>query len=152
MAPTIDQCEWCDLKDAIGEAFDEVDSTLKLKWIGANVVRDPEFGHALTTDNREVELPYTQILSASRLKVLDKTGTDFVLRRAMRVYIPSDAIRDKVPGGVIKREEHIIELNEVEYQIEAVVPYPMLRGESVVHKLHLTLRRPSEQDQGDYGG
>lgn len=148
----LDIHEWRDLKEIVDDCFNEIDcSKLKIKWDGGNTVKDAEFGHVLVADPRFVEVPYTQILSTA-LKLPEPSGADFEARQYGRIYIPSSAIQEKLPGGVLKREAYVFEINEVDYRIEAIVPFPQQFGDSMVHRCYITEDRPPEQPQGVYGG
>lgn len=150
--PVLDKSEWEDMREHVADVFWELcDSTLIVRY-DKNSEFDPEFGHRTFTDLREVKLPYTEIGSAGRFKDLEPSGADFKTNVRFRCYIPSLMIEKFVPGGKIQREKHIIVINDIEWQIEAVIPYHMQHGNSMMHKLHLTHKEPAEQPQGAYGG
>lgn len=146
-----DKSEFEDLKQIALEAFwDLGSSVLHLVEEGESTEHDTEFGHALSDGTTKTALPYSQLLS-SQLKALDPSATDFVAIQRHRVYIPTAAVEKKVRGGKILRERHLVLLNGVYYQIQAIVAFPQQHGSSIVYKLHLTERHPQEQQQGQYG-
>lgn len=146
----INLVEFDDIRQEVYDAFQEFDNTLRVLVFGPGTTTDPDYGHYTNVVTQVFELHYSNVLSTS-LKASSIEDADFATIPHNRAYVSTLEVERVIPGGKMLREAHIIEINGVQWQIQAIVPYPMQHSKSAIIKLHLTHRVPAEQNQGSDG-